>query len=97
MILVVTCFAFLAHFAVAEHGVTFLYPVDGLTLNYLDTINVTWTSNFSSPQLFTFCTNKTDSSLMFGTFPSLLLLIIAWEANIDLLRTGRHRPSIQRF
>ncbi|KAL5319368.1 hypothetical protein ACEPPN_012419 [Leptodophora sp. 'Broadleaf-Isolate-01'] len=38
-----------------DTGVTFLYPPAGLTFNYLDTINVSYTSPFSSPYLVTYC------------------------------------------
>lgn len=48
-------------YAVADnHGVAFLYPTEDLTFNYLDTINVTYTSPFPKPELWIFCTNYTD-------------------------------------
>lgn len=40
-----------------EHGVTWLYPPAGRILNYLDTINITYTSPFASPLLYTWCRN----------------------------------------
>ena len=48
-----------------DHGVVFLYPTSGLTLNYLDTVNVSYTSHFTSPLLYTFCydPNNTASAL----------------------------------
>ncbi|KAH8902584.1 hypothetical protein BR93DRAFT_868656, partial [Coniochaeta sp. PMI_546] len=39
----------------AKCGVEFLYPQPGLTFYYLDTINVTYTSNFTNPTLFAWC------------------------------------------
>lgn len=46
-----------------KNGVDFLFPVDNssLTLNYLDTIVVTYTSNFTNPLLYTFCTNVSNT------------------------------------
>lgn len=44
-----------------SHGVTFLYPQStDITLNYMDTVNVTYLSPFSSPKLYTFCVNTTN-------------------------------------
>ncbi|KAG4030418.1 hypothetical protein MFRU_012g01520 [Monilinia fructicola] len=43
-----------------DHGVVFLYPTEDLTFHYLDTINVTYTSPFPTPQLWIFCQNATD-------------------------------------
>ncbi|KAI9646014.1 hypothetical protein NHQ30_005452 [Ciborinia camelliae] len=43
-----------------DHGVVFLYPTANLTFNYLDTINVTYTSPFPEPQIWVFCSNATD-------------------------------------
>ncbi|KAH6684240.1 hypothetical protein B0J14DRAFT_646149 [Halenospora varia] len=48
--------------AVDNHGVNFTYPIEGLTLYRLDTVNVSWTSNFSTPLLYTFCKNKTGDN-----------------------------------
>ncbi|KAK0101108.1 hypothetical protein ONS95_012908 [Cadophora gregata] len=40
--------------------VTFLYPAGpGLVLNYMDTVNVTYTSPFARPLLYTFCKKPT--------------------------------------
>ncbi|KAF7879459.1 hypothetical protein EAF04_000655 [Stromatinia cepivora] len=48
-------------YAVADdHGVVFLYPPKNLTVNYLDTINVTYTSLFPEPELWIFCQNASD-------------------------------------
>ncbi|KAH8678275.1 hypothetical protein BX600DRAFT_493572 [Xylariales sp. PMI_506] len=44
----------------ASNGVTFLFPTEGLTLYYLDTINVTYESDFSAPNLYTFCDSGND-------------------------------------
>ncbi|CAG8959466.1 hypothetical protein HYFRA_00001364 [Hymenoscyphus fraxineus] len=45
-----------------NHGVTFLYPPTGLSPNYLDTINVTYTSPFPDPLLYTWCRNASNPS-----------------------------------
>lgn len=54
--------------AVDNHGVNFTYPTEGLTLYRLDTVNVSWTSNFSTPLLYTFCKNKTGDNPITGMF-----------------------------
>ncbi|KAH7378050.1 hypothetical protein BKA64DRAFT_248383 [Cadophora sp. MPI-SDFR-AT-0126] len=40
---------------VADDDVKFLYPPAGLTFNYLDTVNVTYTSPYKKPKLYTYC------------------------------------------
>lgn len=60
-ILLVVFAAVTVNAAPNENGVEFLFPTDGLTLNYMDTINVTYTSPFPKPLLYTFCTNKTNT------------------------------------
>lgn len=40
------------------NGVEFSYPTKGLTFYYLDTVNVTWTSQFPTPHLHTLCKNS---------------------------------------
>ena len=47
--------------AESENGVTFLYPAGGEMFYYLDTVNVTYTSSFSSPYLYTFCSTADDT------------------------------------
>lgn len=47
--------------AETDNGVTFLYPAGGEMFYYLDTVNVTYTSSFSEPYLFTFCRKADDS------------------------------------
>jgi hypothetical protein len=44
--------------------VTWLFPTQGQTLHYEDTINATWTSPFPSPLLYTFCYNATNNGLI---------------------------------
>ena len=46
-----------------KNGVEFLFPADNssLTLNYLDTIVVTYNSPFENPLLYTFCTNVSNT------------------------------------
>jgi len=52
-----------------NNGVIFLSPTPGLTVNYQDTVNVTYESPFPSPKLYTFCRNATDGSkLITGIF-----------------------------
>ena len=55
--------------ATAQNGVTFLYPTDGLVFNYLDTVNVTYQSEFAAPGLWTFCRDVNVETL----FPSTSL------------------------
>jgi hypothetical protein len=59
----------------AVNGVTFQYPTDNLTFNYLDTVNVTWTSNYANPRLLTFCKNITSGSILTGDLMFLSPLI----------------------
>jgi len=47
-----------------DHGVVFLYPPVGLTVNYKDTVNVSYTSNFGSPQLVTFCNEAGSNAVI---------------------------------
>jgi hypothetical protein len=49
-----------------SHGVKFLFPTTGQILNYQDTVNVTWTSPFPKPLLYTFCLNSTNSVFIQG-------------------------------
>lgn len=58
----------------AQNGVTFLYPTKGLEFYYLDTVNVTWTSNFTTPFLFTFCSNPNKTVLTSTYSPFVLFL-----------------------
>lgn len=72
-------FLFCSALVVADtnnHGVTFLYPTPNLTFNYKDTVNVSYTSNFSSPQLFTFC-NPTGSNSVITGIPTRCRAIYA--------------------
>ncbi|TGO34115.1 hypothetical protein BHYA_0212g00200 [Botrytis hyacinthi] len=56
-----TCFSWsIGYTGADDHGVVFLYPTDNLTINYLDTVNVTYTSPFPEPQLWIYCQNITD-------------------------------------
>lgn len=56
-----------------DHGVVFLYPPSGLTVNYKDTVNVSYTSNFSNPQLITFCNEAGSNSIVTGKYIPLFL------------------------
>ncbi|KAL2259716.1 hypothetical protein VTK26DRAFT_6507 [Humicola hyalothermophila] len=38
-----------------NHGVVFIYPTEGHIYNYMDTVNVTYTSPFPTPNLYLFC------------------------------------------
>ena len=53
-----------------KNFVTFLYPPAGLTLNYMDTVNVSYTSQFPKPVLYTFCTKPNSRTTFTSTFPS---------------------------
>ncbi|KAF7897130.1 hypothetical protein EAF00_005358 [Botryotinia globosa] len=56
-----TCFSWsIGYTGADDHGVVFLYPTDNVTINYLDTVNVTYTSPFPEPQLWIYCQNITD-------------------------------------
>ncbi|PQE32677.1 transmembrane alpha-helix domain-containing protein [Rutstroemia sp. NJR-2017a WRK4] len=57
-----TCIrGFIGHVAAENtYGVEFLYPTEGLTLHYMDIVNVTYTSGFPSPQMWVFCSNASD-------------------------------------
>lgn len=62
-----------------DTGVTFLYPPAGLTFNYLDTINVSYTSPFSSPYLVTYCLRYNGGDpleSMILTSPTITITII---------------------
>ncbi|KAI1497860.1 hypothetical protein F5X99DRAFT_351216 [Biscogniauxia marginata] len=45
------------------NGVTWQYPTEGLTFYYLDTVQVTYTSNFSGPFLYTFCLDDVGNTI----------------------------------
>lgn len=66
-------------FATANCGVEFLYPQPGLTFYYLDTVNVTYTSNFSNPTLFAWCGQASPAQKFEATAPkhngSVLVLL----------------------
>lgn len=38
--------------------VTFLYPQTDSVYNYLDTVNISWTSNYTDPVLYFFCASS---------------------------------------
>ena len=71
------CYLMLLELILADddHGVVFLYPNSGLALNFRDTVNVTWTSPFPKPMLYTFCYNATTNGLITGISPFLSLSI----------------------
>lgn len=52
------CMSTVKSASVESNGVQFLYPTKGVTLHYNDYVQVQWTSNFSDPWLFTFCSNS---------------------------------------
>ncbi|OIW33018.1 hypothetical protein CONLIGDRAFT_556141, partial [Coniochaeta ligniaria NRRL 30616] len=57
--------------ATANCGVEFLYPQPGLTFYYLDTINVTYTSNFSNPTLIAWCGSGSPAQKFETSAPNL--------------------------
>lgn len=56
-----------------NHGVQFLFPSQSLTLSLNDTVNVTYTSSFSVPLLYTFCYNGSGTNLHQGVLVFLVL------------------------
>ena len=55
-------------------GVTFLFPTSGLEFKYLDTVNVTYTSSFGSPLLYTFCLRPdTAAPVLQSTFKTQIV------------------------
>lgn len=38
-----------------NHGVVFIYPIDGQVYHKMDTIDVTYTSPFPTPNLYLWC------------------------------------------
>ncbi|KAG4427252.1 hypothetical protein IFR05_017266 [Cadophora sp. M221] len=67
-----------------DTGVTFLYPPAGLTFNYLDTINVSYTSPFRTPYLVTLCLrynggDPLEKNAEYGhAYNSSILALIKW-------------------
>ncbi|PQE03087.1 transmembrane alpha-helix domain-containing protein [Rutstroemia sp. NJR-2017a BVV2] len=86
-----TCIrGFIGHVAAdSTNGVEFLYPTEGLTLHYMDIVNVTYTSGFSSPQMWVFCSNASDvtASLITGKCREL-------EADFNLLCTEEKTTAL---
>jgi hypothetical protein len=44
------------------NGVVFIYPTKDQIYNFMDTVNVTYTSPFPTPNLFTFCNGGKEQS-----------------------------------
>ncbi|PVH79861.1 hypothetical protein DL98DRAFT_655232 [Cadophora sp. DSE1049] len=67
-----------------DNGVKFLYPPAGLTFNYLDTVNVTYTSPYKKPKLYTYCLrynggSQAEKGNQFAhPNTSFALILIAW-------------------
>ncbi|KAI5923567.1 hypothetical protein F4810DRAFT_199198 [Camillea tinctor] len=79
------------------NGVTWQYPTRGLTFYYLDTVQVTYTSNFSDPNLYTFCSDENGNTVQKklaaatpynGTAPTILDFTDASSACWFNLRPG---------
>ncbi|KAI0596797.1 hypothetical protein F4775DRAFT_562800 [Biscogniauxia sp. FL1348] len=79
------------------NGVTWQYPTSGLTFYYLDTVQVTYTSNFSDPNLYTFCSDGNGGTIQKklaaatpynGTTPTVLDFTDASSACWFNLRPG---------
>jgi hypothetical protein len=66
----------------SNHGVVFLFPTTGDTFNYGSVVNVSWTSSFTNPLLYTFCSNSTTSNIQ-GT----LLANSGPVLNIDFMQS----------
>jgi hypothetical protein len=47
----------------SNHGVVFTFPTTGDVFNYGDVVNVSWTSSFTTPLLYTFCANSTSGDI----------------------------------
>jgi hypothetical protein len=43
-----------------NHGVVFTFPTEGQVFNKMDTVNVTYTSPFSTPNLYLWCSLAED-------------------------------------
>lgn len=70
---------FVGHVAAENtNDVEFLYPTENLTFHYMDTVNVTYTSDFPTPQLWVFCTNSSDV-----TAPLITGKSAAWNISED--------------
>ncbi|PQE18184.1 cytochrome-1 protein [Rutstroemia sp. NJR-2017a BBW] len=84
-----TCIrGFIGHVAAdSTNGVEFLYPTEGLTLHYMDIVNVTYTSGFPSPQMWVFCSNASDVTASLITGKEL-------EADFNLLCTEEKTTSL---
>ncbi|KAI1329079.1 hypothetical protein F5Y16DRAFT_367362 [Xylariaceae sp. FL0255] len=66
----------------SDHGVSFEYPVTGLTLNYMDSINVTYESPFSSPLLYTFCGDSVQKRVdEVNPYNSSALISLNWDGD----------------
>ncbi|XMA12148.1 hypothetical protein WAI453_004939 [Rhynchosporium graminicola] len=74
----------LAAVARAADDVIFLYPPDGLTFNYLDTVNVSYISPYKRPILETVCLKYTGGSplakdIQFGQpYNASALVLVRW-------------------
>ncbi|RYP49404.1 hypothetical protein DL769_011074 [Monosporascus sp. CRB-8-3] len=51
-----------------DYGVRWVYPPrsENITFHYMDTVQVTWTSNFDEPLLYTFCTSNSGDPIHAG-------------------------------
>ncbi|KAH8600684.1 hypothetical protein B0O99DRAFT_736732 [Bisporella sp. PMI_857] len=67
-----------------KNGVAFLFPTEGLELNYLDTVNVSYISPFESPLLYTFCLRPNQATILtkiverVHPFNSSALVLLNW-------------------
>lgn len=52
-----------------ENGVFFIYPTDNQIYNTMDTINVTYTSPFPTPNLYLWCSGHDDPSTSYRVKP----------------------------
>ncbi|KAI1267390.1 hypothetical protein F5Y18DRAFT_425233 [Xylariaceae sp. FL1019] len=66
----------------ADHGVVFEFPTEGMTLHFKDIANVTYTSPFSSPRLYTFCGKAVQKRVDFvNPFNSSALIDLDWTGS----------------
>jgi hypothetical protein len=79
--------AVLAHDDDPNHGVVFIYPTEKQTYNTKDTVNVTYTSPFPTPNLFLWCDGGGAGKYRESKIDRCLILMPA---------TADHRRSLQK-
>jgi hypothetical protein len=80
--------------AANTNGVTWLFPNTNQILHYEDTVNVTWTSPFPRPLLYTFCFNSTNNFIFQGISS---LYLPSWSISSWTCRGVPGSHTIQRI